>query len=167
MDGRLLEGRRKSSVRIIEEGRTKILRDDYTGKIERANVDLLNLLLDNGYLPVISPPAISYEGEAINVDGDRAAAVISNALGADRLLILSNTPGLLKDVHDEASLIPLLDRNGIAEAIDTFAQDRMKKKLLGASEALEEGVREVILGDGRIIGPITAALSGRGTTIRG
>lgn len=167
VDGRLLEGRRKSSVRIIEDGRKKILRDDYTGKIEKANADLLKVLLDNGYLPVISPPAISYEGEAINVDGDRAAAVIANALGADRLIILSNTPGFLKDVNDENSLIPTLDRDGIADAIETFAKDRMKKKLLGAQEALDEGVREVVLADGRIPGSITAALSGSGTVIRG
>lgn len=166
VDGRLLEGKRKSSVRIIEDGRTKILRDDYTGKVERANVDLLNVLLANGYLPVISPPAISYEGEVINVDGDRAAAVIANALGADRLIILSNTRGFLKDVNDEDSLIPMLDRDGIGEAIETYAQDRMKKKLLGAREAIDEGVREVILGDGRIPGSITAALSGKGTVIK-
>ena len=166
VDGRLLEGKRKSSVRIIENGRKMILRDDFTGKIERANVNLLNILLNNGYLPVISPPAISYEGEAINVDGDRAAAVIANALGADRLLILSNTPGFLKDVDDEVSLIPTLDREGIAEAIDIYAQDRMKKKLLGAREALDGGVREVILADGRIPGSITAALLGKGTVIK-
>lgn len=166
VDGRLLEGKRKSTVRIVEEGRRKILRDDYTGKVEKANVGLLNVLLDNGYLPVISPPAISYEGEVINVDGDRAAAVIANALGADRLVILSNTPGFLKDVHDEDSLISLLDRDDISEAIETYAQDRMKKKLLGAREALDEGVREVILGDGRIPGSITAALSGKGTVIK-
>jgi acetylglutamate/LysW-gamma-L-alpha-aminoadipate kinase len=167
VDGRLLEGKRKSSVRIIEDGRKKILHDDYTGKVERANVGLLNVLLDHGYLPVISPPAISYEGEVINVDGDRAAAVIANALGADRLIILSNTPGFLKDVNDEDSLIPILNRDGISEAIETHAKDRMKKKLLGAREAIDNGVREVILGDGRIEGPITAALSGKGTVIKG
>ncbi len=142
-----------------------VLKDDHTGRVDQANVSLIHLLLENGYLPVISPPAISYEGEAINVDGDRAAAVLAKALGADRLLILSNTPGFLKKVDDEESLIRKLDADGIDEAIETYAQGRMKKKLLGAKEALAEGVRRVILGDGRIPNPVTAALQGAGTVI--
>ncbi len=54
---------------------------------------LIRLLIDNGYLPVITPPAISTDGEAINVDGDRAAAVLAAALRAEQLIILSNVPG--------------------------------------------------------------------------
>ncbi len=166
VDGRLLEGKRKSRIRVVENGRTLVLRDDHTGRVEQANVQLLKLLLDNEYLPVISPPAISYDSEVINVDGDRAAAVIANALGADRLIILSNTPGFLKDVDDDQSLIDELDLSGIDEAIETFAQGRMKKKLLGTKEALEDGVETVVLGDGRIENPVTAALGGAGTVIR-
>lgn len=165
VDGRLLEGRRKPNIRIVEDGRTKILRDDYTGRIEKANVSLLTTLLDQGYLPVISPPAISYDGEVINIDGDRAAAVIADALGAERLVILSNTPGFLEDADDEDTLIPRIARDEIDEAIATHARDRMKKKLLGAKEALEVGVGQVILGDGRIPEPVTAALRGAGTVI--
>ncbi len=165
VDGRLLEGRRKPTLRIVEDGRKKVLRNDYTGRVEKANVPLLTSLLDQGYLPVITPPAISYEGEIINVDGDRAAAVIADALGADRLVILSNTPGFLEDAEDEDTLIPRLAREDIDEAIATHARDRMKKKLLGAKEALEVGVGKVILGDGRIPGPVTAALRGQGTVI--
>ena len=71
----------------------KVLRDDYTGRVEQANTDLIYLLLNNGYLPVITPPAISFESDAINVDGDRAAAVLAQALKADTLLLLSNVPG--------------------------------------------------------------------------
>ena len=82
-----------------------MLRDDFTGTVEKVNVDLLRLLLDNGYLPVVTPPAISTESEAINVDGDRAAAMIAAALGAEQLIILSNVPGLLRDFPDESTLI--------------------------------------------------------------
>ena len=165
VDGRLLEGRRKPTLRIVEDGRKKVLRDDYTGRVEKANVSLLTALLDQGYLPVVTPPAISYEGEIINVDGDRAAAVLADALGADRLVILSNTPGFLEDADDEDTLIPRLAPGDIDEAIATHAKDRMKKKLLGAKEALEVGVGQVILGDGRIPRPVTAALGGAGTVI--
>ncbi len=167
VDGRLLEGRRKPTLRIVEDGRKKVLRDDYTGRVEKANVSLLTTLLDQGYLPVVSPPAISYEGEVINVDGDRAAAVIADALGADRLVILSNTPGFLEDADDEDTLIPRLAQDQIDDAIATHAKGRMKKKLLGAREALEVGVGTVILGDGRVPQPVTAALRGVGTVIGG
>ncbi len=165
MDGRIWQGRRKSTITIVENGKRRVLRDDYTGRIESVNLDLLNLLLDHGYTPVLTPPAVSREGEAINVDGDRAVAVLGAALGVDKLVILSNIPGLLRDLEDETSLIreiPLEE----ADAFMQFAQGRMKKKLLGAVEAVQQGVREVVFGDARLPDPISKALAGKGTVIR-
>jgi acetylglutamate/LysW-gamma-L-alpha-aminoadipate kinase len=164
LDGRLLEGARKASVRAMIDGRQVLVRDDFTGKVERVNVALLNLLLDNGYMPVVSPPACSTEGEAINVDGDRAAAMIAAALGARQLIILSNVPGLLRAFPDESTLIPRL-RYGELEQALSFAEGRMKKKVLGASEAIAGGVAQVIFGDARIARPIFHAAGGAGTVI--
>mgnify|MGYP005834152433 CR=1 FL=1 len=164
LDGRIFEGPRKDAIKVIEGGRRLILRDDYTGKVEKVNTHLLRLLLDGGYLPVLTPPAASYDGEAINVDGDRAAAVVAEALGAEQLIILSNVPGLLRDFPDEASLIARIPR-GQVEAAMSFAQDRMKKKVLGAAEALNAGVKRVIFADGRVERPIQRALAGQGTVI--
>jgi acetylglutamate/LysW-gamma-L-alpha-aminoadipate kinase len=163
-DGRLLEGRRKSVLKIVEDGKQKVLRGEWSGVIERVNVPLLRLLLDHGYTPVIAPLAISYEGEMVNVDGDRAAAAVAAALGAEVLVLLSNVPGLLRDFPDESSLIRSIGR-GEVEAYLPYAQGRMKKKLLGASEALEGGVGRVILGDGRIEAPVSQALARKGTVI--
>ncbi|MCH7852255.1 MAG: [LysW]-aminoadipate kinase, partial [Candidatus Marinimicrobia bacterium] len=87
MDGRLWEGRRKRTLKVVENGRRRVLRDDYTGRVERVNRDLLQAILKMGYLPVLTPPAISYEGEAINVDGDRAAASTAVALAARQMVI--------------------------------------------------------------------------------
>lgn len=165
MDGRIWQGRRKSTITIVENGKRRVLRDDYTGRIESVNLELLNLLLDHGYTPVLTPPAVSRQGEAINVDGDRAVAVLGAALGVDRLVILSNIPGLLRDLEDETSLIreiPLEE----ADAFMEYARGRMKKKLLGAVEAVQQGVREVVFGDARLPDPVSQALSGRGTVIR-
>src|SRR5436189_234708 len=81
---------------IVEDGRTKILRDDYTGTVDVVNVALLRVLLEAGYTPVVSPPAISTGNEPINVDADRAAARTAAALCASSLLLLSNVRGLLK-----------------------------------------------------------------------
>jgi len=164
IDGRLLEGRRKDAIKIIENGRRRVLRDDYTGTVERVNIDLLHLLLENGYLPVITPPAISTGNEAINVDGDRAAAMIAAALDAEQLIILSNVPGLLREFPDESTLIAHVDPARRDDFME-HAQGRMRIKVLGALEAIEQGVGKVVFGDGRIESPVRAALDGRGTVI--
>lgn len=164
LDGRLLEGPRKRSLRIVEGGRRMVLHDDYTGKVKKVNVNLLRLLLDNSYLPVITPPAISSENEAINVDGDRAAARIASALNAELLIILSNVPGLLRSFPDETTLIHHIDKTRIEE-FASHAQGRMRTKMLAATEALQNSVKRVILADGRVEHPVRAALAGKGTLI--
>jgi [amino group carrier protein]-L-2-aminoadipate 6-kinase len=165
MDGRIWEGPRKSAITIVEDGRKKVLRDDFTGKVERVNLELIHLLLDHGFTPVLTPPAISYEGDAINVDGDRAAAILASALKAEKLIILSNVPGLLRDLQDETTLIREIPSEQIEEYVG-FAQGRMKKKVLGAIEAIRAGVKEVVFADARIAHPVTSAMTGRGTVIR-
>jgi len=166
VDGRLLEGPRKKALRIVDPatGRRRIVRDDLTGKVERVNEGLLRLLLEAGYWPVISPPAISYEGEAVNVDGDRAAAAIAAALEADTLVILSNVPGLLRNFPDESSLIRHVPADQLDDVM-VYAEGRMRIKLLGAREALDSGVRRVVLGDSRRERPVSAALAGTGTVL--
>lgn len=164
VDGRLLEGTRKDAIRIVENGKQRILRDDYTGKVEQVNAELLCALLDRNYVPVIAPLAISHQGDAINIDGDRAAAMVAGALGAEQLVILTNVPGLLQKYPDESSLIAHIAKDRVEASID-FAEGRMKKKVLGASEALALGVRQVIFADGRVEQPIQRALDGKGTVI--
>jgi len=166
LDGRIWEGRRKKAIRVVEGGKTRVLRDDYTGVVEQVNTELLQTLLEVGYLPVLTPPAVSHEGEAINVDGDRAAGATAVALEADTLVLLSNVPGLLRDFPDEDTLIHHIARHEIEEAAQ-YAQGRMRMKLLGAREALEGGVGRVVLGDARVEQPVRRALEGQGTVIGG
>ncbi|HEU4327202.1 MAG TPA: [LysW]-aminoadipate kinase [Roseiflexaceae bacterium] len=164
LDGRILEGRRKASIRIVEDGKQKVLRDDWTGTVETVNDVLLRMLVEAGYLPVVAPLAASTDGEALNVDGDRAAAAVAAALAAETLVVLSNVPGLLRDFPDEDSLIGHIPRAEV-DAYLPVAQGRMKKKVLGASEALVGGVQRVILADARVARPVSNALAGRGTVI--
>jgi acetylglutamate/LysW-gamma-L-alpha-aminoadipate kinase len=165
VDGRSLEGERKAAIKVVEDGKRKVLRNDFTGRVKRINIALLTLLLEHGYTPVLCPPAISYESEMINVDGDRAAAVLAAAFQTETLVILSNVPGLLRDVKDETSLIPHIQKSQLQSFME-FAQGRMKHKVMGAMEALEGGVSTVVLGDARLEQPIQQALQGRGTVIR-
>ncbi|MBN1316025.1 MAG: [LysW]-aminoadipate kinase [Anaerolineales bacterium] len=165
LDGRLIEGQRKSTLRIVENGKRKVLRGDYSGRIERINAPLLQTLLSAGYLPVIAPLAISPQGEGLNVDGDRVAAAISAALKAKTLIVLTNVPGLLRSFPDESTLIRRVPVEQAAQHLECYAQGRMKKKMLGAIEALNEGVERVIIADGRQTQPLHRALDGQGTVI--
>lgn len=165
LDGRLMQATRKDSIQSIENGKRRIIRDDYTGKIETVNRELLMMLLNAGYLPVIAPVAVSEQGEALNVDADRAAAMVASTLQAETLSLLTAVPGLMKNFPDESTLIRQLPQSQLVAASEA-AQGRMKKKVLGAEEALRGGVKRVVISDGRIQNPITSALAGNGTVIQ-
>ncbi len=118
------------------------------------------MLLDAGYVPVIAPLALSHEGERLNVDGDRAAAAVASSLHAGTLVVMTNVPGLLADPADETTLIRAIPGASLDEYM-TYAQGRMRKKLLGAQEALQGGVRRVCIGNASVLD----VLNGAGTTI--
>ncbi len=165
LDGRIATGRRKETIRVIEGGKPKMLRGDYAGSIDTIDPRLLTLLLEAGYLPVLTPPALSHEGEAINVDGDKLALELATVLHADGLLFFSDTPGLLRDRHDESSLIAEIDASSPESAL-AAAAGRMVVKVEAALGAVARGVGRVIFADGRVANPIRAALDGQGTTVR-
>jgi [amino group carrier protein]-L-2-aminoadipate 6-kinase len=164
VDGRLLCAKRNDAIKIVENGKRMVVRDDFTGKIETVNAGLLQALLAGGYTPVVQPLAISEAGDALNVDADRAAAMVAGAMGAEQLVLLTNVPGLLSNFPDESSLIPHIDRNDVDAALGV-AEGRMKKKVLGAIEALDRGVSQIIFADGRVEHPLLGALEGKGTVI--
>jgi [amino group carrier protein]-L-2-aminoadipate 6-kinase len=164
MDGRLIVAKKKN-IRIVENGKKKILRDDYTGKIIEVNTEVLTTLLKAGFTPVVCPPAISEENKALNVDGDRMTAMLAKAFKAKTVIYLSNVPGLLKDKDDETTLIKKINKNNIEEFMQ-FAQGTMKKKVMGAMEAVEAGVGKVIFADARVKNPIKNALKDVGTVIK-
>ncbi len=168
LDGRIARGRRKDTLRAIENGKPKILRGDYAGSIEEIDTTLLDLLLDNGYLPVLTPPALSYDGEAINVDGDKLSLQVAIALRADALIIMSNTAGLLADVNDPQSLITDIDVSSdeSVESAMSAAGGRMKKKVQAGCDAVAAGIGQVVFADARLERPVSQALSGVGTVLR-
>jgi len=164
MDGGLLKGKKKDTIRIVENGKKKVLRGDNTGRVGHVNTGLLRLLADNGYVPVITIPIEATVGGALNADADRAAAAVASAMEADTLVILSNVPGLLRDMNNPDSLIPTIPKNHIEEHME-FAQGRMKKKVLGVREAIDGGVARVILASANVDRPLSRALKGEGTVI--
>ena len=165
IDGKLWVGKQKSAIRVVENRKTRILRGNLTGKVESVNTDLLNSLLQSGFLPVLCPPAMTSEGVAINVDGDRAAAITATAMQADQLVILSNVPGVMKDITQPSSRISEIRRTDLEDISQTFAQGRMKIKLLAAAAAIDGGVKRVVIADARLDNCISRALQGEGTSI--
>lgn len=155
-------GERKQTIRAIDDGRLRVIRDDYSGRIRSVEADRLQILLADGILPVVPPVARSEADGLLNIDGDRAAAAVAAALGADQLIILSNVSGLLQQYPVEDSLVAHVSQPEIEHAIE-WAQGRMKRKVMSVKEALESGVRRVGLADGRVAHPLRHALAGGGT----
>lgn len=164
LDGGLIRASRKEAIQSVENGKRRIIRDDYSGKIVSVETSLLQLLLSGGMVPVIAPIALGQNGEPLNVDADRAAAEVAAAMSAETLILLTAVPGLMKKFPDVNTLIRNIERKDL-EQMQTYAEGRMKKKVLGAQEALEKGVRNVLIADGSGKDPIDNALAGNCTWI--
>lgn len=164
VDGRLWEAKRKKELFVKENNKVKLLSDNLTGRVEKINIDLIKLLVKNGYVPVICSPAISFDNEIVNVDNDGAIAIMAHSLKIKELISLFEAPGLLENPNDEKSTIDHIEKNKIDEYLK-YAQGRMKKKILGAKKAIELGVEKIYWGDGRIKNPIINLLNGKGTII--
>lgn len=164
IDGRLWEAKRKEVVYSVENGKTKLMKNNLTGKVEKINTLLLNLLIENGYVPVLCPPAISFDKQIVNTDNDYALAILVGALKIQQTVVLFEAPGMLQDTTNENSLINSIRKKDLGEYMPS-AKGRMKKKLLGTMKAFELGLEKMYFGDGRIQHPVLNALEGKGTVI--
>lgn len=123
----------------------------FVGEIDQVNPGIVRTLLEQGYIPVISPVAGGEDGETYNVNADTAAGEVAKALKADKFLLLTDVPGVLKDVHDPDSLISVIKQEEIAELTESgVISGGMIPKVECAQEALQGGVGSVHILDGRI-----------------
>lgn len=161
IDGYILKAERKKKLIIInDKGRKMAIDGGYTGKISSVDPSLLNTLAIEGYVPVISPIALSEEFDFLNVDGDRAAAYIAAGVRADKVIFITNVDGLVieqklvtKLTVDEAKVV--LPKIGFG----------MEKKVLACVEALEMGVKEAIISTGQRENPISSAILHHNCTV--
>jgi [amino group carrier protein]-L-2-aminoadipate 6-kinase len=161
IDGYILKAERKKKLIIInDKGRKMAIDGGYTGKISSVDPSLLNTLAIEGYIPVISPVALSEEFDFLNVDGDRAAAYIAAGVRADKVIFITNVDGLVieqklvtKLTVDEAKVV--LPKIGFG----------MEKKVLACVEALEMGVKEAIISTGQRENPISSAILHHNCTV--
>jgi acetylglutamate/LysW-gamma-L-alpha-aminoadipate kinase len=161
LDGRLVRAQRKNQIVIInEQGRRMLLEGDYSGTIDFVDEGLLTLLLENGYLPVISSLAISEKAEPLNVDGDRMAANIASAIEANNLLLLTDVEGVLINNKPVARL----SYNEAKDLLNEIGPG-MVTKLYAALEALERGVGEVCIASGILENAVKKAISHENGTV--
>jgi acetylglutamate/LysW-gamma-L-alpha-aminoadipate kinase len=154
VDGLILKAERKKKlIAVDEKGRKRVIDGGYTGKINEVNADLLRFLIEKGYVPVVTPIAVSEEFEPLNVDGDRTAAFIAGALKADRLILLTDVQGLVL----KGKPVQKISATEVKEVLSSIGQG-MSTKVHAALEALNQGVSEVLITSGIEKLPISSAL---------
>jgi len=161
VDGRIIQAERKKKLIVInEKGRKMAIDGGYTGKIKDINSSLIKSILDQGYVPVISPIAISEESDFLNVDGDRAAAYVAGKMQSDKILFLTNVDGLLMDEK-------LVKKLSLVEAKEILPKIGfgMEKKILAATESLEMGVKQALIANGQRENPISSAIAHDNCTV--
>jgi acetylglutamate/LysW-gamma-L-alpha-aminoadipate kinase len=163
LDGKAVRGVRNKGIRVYQDGKQKIVRD-FSGKPESVNKDLLDLLLENGYVPVLTVPIIDEENSAINTENDDVVRVLQHAVRAATVLNLIEAPGFLNDKDDESSLIRKISPLEL-EAREQQVDGRMRRKMLAVRKLVEAGATRVVIADGRTGHPVADALSGKGTVI--
>jgi len=163
LDGKIVQGQRNKGIRVYQDKKLKIVRD-FSGKPQTVNTPLLQLLLDNGYVPVLTVPIIDEQNTAINTENDDVVRVLQRALRADIVINLIGAPGFLENKDDETTLIKNIAASEL-EAREQQVEGRMKRKILAVRKLFEHGASRVIIGDGRSEHPVADALAGKGTVI--
>ena len=123
----------------------------YVGKITKVRTKPIEDLLENHYIPVISTVASDHNGNSYNINGDTAAAVIAGALGAERLIMMTDIAGILEDKDDPSTLIPRITVSEARKLYDKgVISGGMIPKVDCCIEALDKGVGVVVIMDGRV-----------------
>ena len=155
----------------IIEAKIKDERLGYVGEITKIRTQPITDLLEKNYIPVISTVAMDKEGNTYNINGDTAAAYIAGALGAERLIMMTDIAGILRDKDDPSTLIPELT---ISEAKTLYDEGvisgGMIPKVDCCIEAIHKGVQNVIIMDGRVPHSILMEIltdEGAGTMVTG
>jgi len=142
VDGDIVTATRRPPVQV--EGAT--VDYGFVGDIDHIQPALINRLMESSMLPVISPLSADADGNILNVNADVVAARVAEALGADKLIVMSSVPGLLEDVQDPGSLVSYTDVAGLNDYVERgVVKDGMLPKVASVLQALKGGVPRVHL----------------------
>ena len=145
-DSSLIFAHRKGASKVDEE----VIDLGLVGEVDRINTDLLEMFLDNDYIPVISPVGIDVEGNSLNLNADTAAGEVASAVGAEKMIILTDVPGVLRDPSDPDSLIQKIKISEVPGLIEEgIISGGMIPKIETCVKAIENGVKSCHIIDGR------------------
>lgn len=173
VDGGIISAVRRSPVQMTnrETGKVEVVDFQHVGDIYGVDPAILNLLMDNKFIPVVASLAADAAGEVLNINADTIAADIAIALGAEKLFMMSDVPGVLRDVRDRSTRIPEMTVDEARSLVRSGeVGDGMLPKLDGAIRTIEGGVSNIHLMDGHTPHAILAETSvpgSHGTSITG
>ena len=137
----------KTEAKKIDEDLVEL---GLVGEVDCINTELLDMFLDNNYIPVISPVGIAKDGTSLNLNADTAAGEVASAVGAEKLIILTDVPGVLRDPSDPDSLIQKIRISEVPGLIeDGIISGGMIPKIETCVQAIEDGVESCHIIDGR------------------
>lgn len=126
--------------------------NNFVGKVRSVNADIINLLVQQGYIPVVASVAAGLDGYSYNINADTVAGAIASALKAEKLILLTDTPGIMKNLDDPQSLIKSVDVSTISRLkSDNIISGGMIPKVNCCTEAIMHGVKSAHIIDGRIL----------------
>ena len=148
-DANLVQAK-KHLADIYENGEVNLVDIGFVGNVEKINTELINILLDNDFIPVIAPTGVGVNGETYNINADSVAGEIAGALKAEKLLVLTDVRGIYSDYRDESSFISTLTFEKAQELIIRGNIDGgMIPKVKACITALSGGAHKTHIIDGR------------------
>lgn len=151
-DNQLLMAHKKAPHKVVNRnGEEKMVDLGLVGEIDSVNTEIIDVLTTNDYIPIISPIGVDASGDTLNLNADTVAGDIASQVGAEKLIILTDVPGILEDPNDPDSLIRKVNIEETLELIDQgIVKDGMLPKVLTCMEAINNGVTSTHIIDGRI-----------------
>ncbi len=150
-DGGLIIAKKRPPQKIVSEGVEKEVDLGLVGETEEINPEIIRILTDSDYIPVISPIGLSREGASLNLNADTVAGDIASAIGAKKLVILTDVPGVMMDVNDRGTLIKVLKTSRIPVLIKRgVIKGSMVPKVEACKKSVWAGVDKAHIIDGRV-----------------
>ncbi|WP_211222571.1 acetylglutamate kinase [Jeotgalicoccus psychrophilus] len=150
-DGNMIKVKKKFIEEENDKGEIELVDIGLVGEIETIDTALLTLLINNDFVPVISPVGVDMNGDTHNINADYVAGEIAGAIHADKFILLTDTKGVYEDKDDESTLLSELTLEQVEQHIESgVISDGMIPKVECCAHALKKGVKQAHIVDGRI-----------------
>lgn len=150
-DGNLIQAVRKMGKAVDDDGVETLQDIGFVGDVQQINPEIIQTVINEGYIPVVAPVGVGSEGESYNINADYVAGEIASALGADKLILLTDVEGIFEDYSRKDTLISELKLDQVAELINLgVISGGMIPKVECCVQAVKSGVTTTHILDGRI-----------------